>query len=68
MKKHQPKVDLGLVYGMYGGVGYPGYYMDAEVSKELFRLMRCCFRKFWKALKRFQLSIGERVTALQNLL
>lgn len=68
MKKHQPKVDLGLVYGMYGGVGYPGYYMDAEVSKEIFRLMRHCFRKFWKAAKSFYSSIGEKVIALQNLL
>jgi len=69
MKKHQPKVDLGLVYGMYGGISYPGLYcMDAESSKEFFRSMKKPFRKLWKATKSFHSSIGEKIAVLQNLL
>lgn len=52
MKQNRPKVDLGYVYGMYGGIGYPGYHMDTEASKELFRLLRYCFRLIWRSLKR----------------
>lgn len=68
MKQNRPKVDLGLVYNMYGGVGYPGYYMDAEVSKELSRLMRYYFRRFWRSIKRSLSSVIEGIPALQNLL
>jgi hypothetical protein len=64
MKQNQHKVDLGLVYTMYGGIGYPGYYMDAEVSKELSRLMRCCFRKVWESINRFLSSVAARISAL----
>lgn len=52
MKQNQPKVDLGYVYGMYGGIGYPAYYMDPEVSKLLFRYMRYYFRKFLRFFKK----------------
>ena len=52
MKKNRPKVDLGLVYTMYGGVGYPGYYYDPEVSYLVFRYMRYYVRKFWRSFKR----------------
>jgi len=52
MKNNRPKVDLGMVYTMYGGIGYPGYYMDTEVSKLIFRYIRYYFRKFWRSYKR----------------
>lgn len=68
MKKHQPKVDLGLVYGMYGGISYPGLCIDAELSKEFFRSMKSPFRRLWKAIKSFHSSLGEKLAVLQNLL
>ncbi len=53
MKKNRPKVDLGLVYSMYGGVGYPGCcYMDPETSYLVFRYMRYYVRRFWRSFKR----------------
>jgi hypothetical protein len=66
MKQNRHKVDLGLVYSMYGGVGYPGYYMDAELSKEMFRLMRYCFRKLWRQIKRSFTSAASEIPAPQN--
>lgn len=52
MKQNRPQVDLGLVQSMYGGIAYPGIYMDTEASKLIFRYMRYYFRKFWRSLKR----------------
>lgn len=69
MKQNRPKVDLGLVHSMYGGVGYPyAYYMDTEVSKELFRLMKCAFRAFWGLIKKPFIYMVDKLPALQNLL
>jgi hypothetical protein len=68
MKQNQHKVDLGIVYTMYGGIGYPGYYIDAEISKELFRLMRYYFRKVWRSICRSLSSTVAKIPALQNLL
>jgi hypothetical protein len=53
---------------MYGGVGYPGYYMDAELSKELFRCGRYYFRKLWRSLLRSRSFIKKGALALQNML
>jgi hypothetical protein len=72
MKNNRPKVDLGLVYSMYGGIGYPGYYMDPELSKELFRLMRYYFRRLWRSVRRSYRShianMEKRSIAFSNLL
>jgi hypothetical protein len=69
MKQNQRKVDLGIVYSMYGGVGYPyAYYIDTETSKELFRLMKCAFRMFCGFIKKPFIFIVSRIPILQNLL
>lgn len=69
MKQNRPKVDHGIIYSMYGGVGYPyAYYMDTETSKEVFRLMKCAFRAFWRLITRPFVYVAKRVPVLQNLL
>jgi hypothetical protein len=68
MKQNRPKLDLGFVYGMYGGIGYPGYYMEPELSKEIFRFMRYYLRRLWRSTKRSLVLAVDRIPALQNLL
>jgi len=68
MKKQNPQTnDFGFVYGMYGGIGYPAFYIEPELSKELFRLMRYYLRKFWRSSKRSLASKVEAIPALQSL-
>ena len=71
MKKNRPKVDLGMVYTMYGGLGYPGYYMDPETSYLVFRFMRYYVRRIWRSLKRsykvYMVTIEKNPMAFANL-
>jgi len=71
MKQNQPKVDLVMVYTMYGGLGYPGYYVDTETSKLLFRYMRYYFRRFWRSFKRsyktYMITFEKNPMAFSNL-